>query len=172
MANGQPTAPLRIRVGKDGRMLLLGCPATGLLGRIALGRHTCAKWHVAVKTDGFQHPSCIDFRLTDGRAFTQFARTDTTRYSRCYVVGGAPGEFDVLLRWVRNHSPYPKIKDMEVWCFGLYLGSDEYPKASSDYKTVAHVAIAEDGAVTVNGRNAGVWPEFASSTASPSTTGI
>ena len=151
MANGQPTAPLRIRVGKDGRMLLLGCPAAGLMGRIALGRHTCAKWHIAIKTDGFQHPSCIDFRLTDG---------------------GGPGEFDVLLRWVRNHSPYPKIKDMEVWCFGLYLGSDEYPKASSDYKTVAHVAIAEDGAVTVNGRPAGIWPEFAIPTASPSTYGI
>ena len=85
MANGQATAPLRIRVGKDGRMLLLGCPAAGLMGRIALGRHTCAKGHIAVKTDGFQHPGCIDFKLTDGRAFTQFARTDTSLSSSCSV---------------------------------------------------------------------------------------
>ena len=38
MANGQPTAPLRIRVGKDGRMLLLvtdGRGANGHLGATA-----------------------------------------------------------------------------------------------------------------------------------------
>ena len=74
------------------------------------------------------------------------------------------GEFDVLLRWVSGHSPYPGIKDMEVWCFGVYLGNMEFPKAGDDYRKVAHVAIAEDGKVTVNGRSAGIWPEFASET--------
>jgi len=156
------TAPLRIRVGKDGRMLLLGCPVTHLTGRIALGRFSCTKWHIAVKTDNFQHPGCIDFKLAD-RSCSNYRRTDTSKYSRCYIVSGGPGEFDVLLRWQSGHSPYPKIKDMEVWCFGIYLGSGEYPKARDDYRTVAHVAIADNGLVTVNGRSAGIWPEFAAS---------
>ena len=159
-------APLKIRVGKDGKMLLLGCPVTGLLGKIALGRYSCSQWHIAIKTDNFQHPSCIDFKLVD-RSYTNYRKTDTSKYSKCYVVSGGPGEFDVLLRWQSGHSPYPKIKDMEVWCFGIYLGNDEYPKARDDYKTIAHVVIENDGHVTVNGRNAGIWPEFAVEEATP-----
>ena len=155
---------MKIRVGKDGKLLLLGCPVPGLAGKVALGRHTCTHWHIAVKTDNFQHPHCIDFTLTEGRGFTEYGKTDTSKYSKCYVVRGMSGEFDVLLRWVSRHSPYPGIKDMEVWCFGVYLGNMELPKAGDDYRKVAHVAIAEDGKVTVNGRSAGIWPEFASET--------
>lgn len=155
------TAPLKIRIGKDRKLLLLGCPVAGLTGKIALGRYACVKWHIAIKTDNFQHPSCIDFTLTNGRGFSQYKKTDTKKYSRCYVVTGGPGEFDVLLRWQSGHSPYPKIKDMEVWCFGVYMGNLEFPKARDDYRKVAHVVINDDGRVTVDGVNAGIWPEFA-----------
>lgn len=155
--------PLRIRRGKDGKLLLLGCPVPGLRGKIALGRSSCTDWHIAVRTDNFQHPGCIDFRLSGSREFNEYPKTDTKKYSKCYVVGGGPGEFDVLLRWDSGHSPYPEIRSMETWCFGVYMGEADYPKASDDYTTVAHVAIAADGFVTVNGRSAGIWPEFSES---------
>ena len=156
-------APLKIRVAKDGKMLLLGCPVSGLLGKIALGRYSCSKWHIAIKTDNFQHPGCIDFKLVT-RNYTQYKKTDTSKYSKCYVVSGGPGEFDVLLRWESGHSPYPKIQNMEVWCFGIYLGNNSYPKARDDYKNIAHVVIDDKGKVTVNGKSAGLWPEFAVTT--------
>ena len=151
----------RIRMGKDRKLLLLGCPVSGLMGRIALGPRACTNWHIAVKTDNFQHPHCIDFRLSAGRSASEYGKTDTSKYSKCYVVHGGPGDFDVLLRWQSSHSPYPQIKDMEVWCFGVYKGNMEFPKAGDDYRMVAHVEIADDGHVSVDGRNAGVWPEFA-----------
>ena len=155
------STPLKMRIGKDGKLLLLGCPVSGLLGKLALGRFSCSKWHIAIKTDRFQHPKCIEFKLTNGRDYSEYSKTDTSKYSKCYVVSGGAGEFDVQVRWRSAHSPYPKIKDMEVWCFGIYMGNESFPKANHDYKTVAHVIIDKDGKVTVNGRSAGVWPEFA-----------
>ena len=49
---------------------------------------------------------------------------------------------------------------MEVWCFGVYLGKRSYPKANDDYLDIAAVEINGKGAVTVNGKYAGIWPEF------------
>ena len=151
---------LLLRKSKDGRLLLLACSAGK--GKIALGRRPCEfdNWHIAIKTQNFQHPSCIDFALTNGRNFSRYSNTDTGKYSCCYVVGGGPGKFDIKLRWVSGHSPYPEIKDMQVWAFGISFGNRGYSKANSDYTRVASVEVRKTGQVLVNGRNAGYWPEF------------
>lgn len=148
---------MRIRKSKNNRILLLNC--TNNKGRIAMGKIACCAWHIAVKTEGFQHPGCIMFSLTNGRGYSEYAHTDTSKYSKCYVVHGGPGEFDVLLCWDKYHSPYPEILTMEVWCFGIYMGVLPYQKNS--YSTVAHVKIDTDGHIWVSGADAGIWPEFA-----------
>ena len=59
-----------MRKSKDGRLLLLACPSPTLKGRLALGRVPCdfKNWHIAVRTQNFQHPSCIDLHL-EGRTY-------------------------------------------------------------------------------------------------------
>ena len=49
---------------------------------------------------------------------------------------------------------------MEVWCFGVYLGSRNYPKESSDYADIATVKVDGNGYVTVNGKSAGRWSDM------------
>ena len=151
---------MRIRIGKDGRLLLLACAAGK--GKLALGKTPCAfdNWHIAIKTDDFQHPSCIDFTLSQNRQHSLYSNTDTSKYSQCYVVGPGTGKFVVQLRWESGHSPYPEIENMEVWVFGVYLGNKSYPKAYDDYTNVATVEVRDTGQVLVNGKNAGFWPEM------------
>lgn len=150
-----------VRRDRVGKILLLKCERTGMKGAIALGRQECdfERWHIAIKTDNFQHPSCIDFTLTNGRSYER-GNADSNKYSVTYTVGGKDGTFHVYLRWTDGHSPYPQIKNMEVWCFGVYLGNRSYPKANDAYADIATVVISKNGAVTVNSRNAGIWPEF------------
>lgn len=155
---------IKIRKSKKNKLLLLGCPLPGLKGKIALGRYSCIRWHIAIRTDHFQHPGCVEFQLTGGRGFENYAKTDTSKYSKCYIVKGGSGSFDVRIRWHIDHSPYPEIKDMAVWVFGIFLGNLEFPKAPDDWKTVAHVEISADGRVTVNGHSAGIWEEFTEET--------
>ena len=152
---------MKIRIVKDRKPLLLEYPVAGLTGKIVLGRYACVKWHIAIKADKFLHPSCIDFTLTNGRGFKKYKKTDTSEFSQCYVVTGGLGEFDVLLRWQSGHSPYPKIKDMEVWCFGVHMGNLKFPQARDDCRKVVLVVIHDDGQVTVDGSNAGIRPELA-----------
>ena len=151
---------MQLRLSRDGRLLLLDCMAGK--GKIAMGKQPCEfdNWHIAIKTQDFQHPYCIDFQLTNGRSYSEYGQTDTSKYSKCYVVGGGVGTFNVNLRWVSGHSPYPEIKLMTVWVFGISMGTKSYPKASDPYTRVATVEVKGTGQVLVNGRNAGFWPEL------------
>ncbi len=145
---------------QNGQIQLIACNADNTRGAIAL--ITPWYWyrmHVAVKTDGLQHPGCIDFRLTNNRSYSA-ADFDDSKLSRAYHIMGGAGIFQVQLRWATGHSPYPEIQNMEVWCFGVYLGNRSYPKAPGQYINVANVFITYDGVVMVNGVNTGVWPEF------------
>ncbi len=149
-----------IRKSRNGKILLLGCPATGLRGRIALGRTNCFFWHIAVRTQDFQHPGCIELML-DGRTYTEDTRIDTTKYSKCYIIKpGMPGTFTINLRWTSGHSPYPEIITMETWILGEYYQARDYPKAPDDYIQLAQVEVKANGLVLVNGRSAGFWPEL------------
>lgn len=154
-------APLKIRAWKDKKILLLGCSDLEVKGKIALGRYPCHRWHIAITTQGFQHPGCIEIKLSNDRRWQETRNPDSKMFSKVYKVLGGPGEFDLLVRWVRGHSPYPEIKDMEVWAFNIYLGEMDFPKAPDDFKSIAHIVIADDGRVTVNERDAGIWAEFA-----------
>ncbi len=151
-----------MRKSKDGRLLLLACPSPTLKGRLALGRVPCdfKNWHIAVRTQNFQHPSCIDLHL-EGRTYREYTATDTTRFSKCYIIfPDGPGTFTVGLRWTRGHSPYPRIITMEAWILGCYFGTRDYPKAPSDYLQLATVEVQSTGQCFVNGKNAGFWPEL------------
>lgn len=48
-----------------------------------------------------------------------------------------------LLRWQSGHSPYPKNRDVVVWCFGFNAAGTSTPKPRPTTKKVAHFAIAE-----------------------------
>jgi len=149
-----------IRQDKVGHLLRLQCALGGVKGKIALGWVRCEDpWHIAIKTDNFQHPGCIDFTLTEGREFER-GNADPTKYSATYTVKGSSGTFHVLLRWASGHSPYPEIETMEAWVFGVYLGSQAYPKALDGYRDIATVVVDAEGRVTVNGQNAGIWLEL------------
>lgn len=144
-----------------GKLLLLKCSCTGMKGALALGRMTCSTdiWHIAIKTDNFQHPGCIDFRLSEGHTFER-GNADPKKYSATYTVRGGPGTFHLYLRWLSGHSPYPEIRMMEAWAFGVYLGEKDYPKAGDDYLDIAEVNVDRNGFVTVNGLHAGHWPDL------------
>ena len=152
---------LYLRRDYVGKLLLLNCECTRMKGAIALGSEPCdiPRWHIAVRTDNFQHPHCIDLTLTNGRLFSE-GQCDTAKSSKCFEVTGKSGSFHLKLRWWALHSPYPEIQNMEVWCFGVYLGKRSYPKANDDYLDIAAVEINGKGAVTVNGKYAGIWLEF------------
>ncbi len=149
----------KIRIGVDGILMLLACRSGK--GKLALGKQKCdfERFHIAIKTDNFQHPDCIDL-LLQTRYFVNYTNTDTSKYSRCYKVSRGVGSFDVLLRWQSGHDPYPQIKNLEVWCFGIYMGNRAYPKANDSYVKVASVTVKSTGQVVVNGRNAGFWTEL------------
>lgn len=151
---------MQLRISRDGKLLLLACIAGK--GKIAMGKQPCefGNWHIAIKTQNFQHPWCIDFQLTNGRSCSEYSKTDTSKYSKCYVVGAGVGKFDVNLRWHRDHNPYPEIELMTVWVFGVSMGTRSYPKANDAYTKVAEVEVKQTGQVLVNGRNAGFWPEL------------
>lgn len=140
-----------------GRMHLLA--ADGVRGRLALVTGRCLRIHIAIRTDGFQHPSCIESKLTGGRQMVD-NNVSTRLYSKTYTVPGGPGEFDILVRWVRGHSPYPQISDMDVWAYNVHLGRHFFPKAPDDFLAVGHVTITQEARVFVNGADAGVWPEY------------
>jgi len=145
-----------IRQGLNGKLLILGCQAGK--GKLALGRKTCFKrWHVAILTDNFQHPGCIDFTSDRGYETTEF---DPSVYSQCYCMNPGVGTFHLRLRWQSGHSPYPEIENMEAWAFGKYLGNRSYPKSPDDYITIATVQVKETGQVLVNGSNCGKWPDM------------
>ena len=151
---------LLMRKDKTGRILLLGCPAAGCKGRIALVKVPCVRWHIAIKTQDFQHPGCIDFRLVT-RQYTNYPRTNTRKYSKCYIVSPGPsGKFYVDVRWTSGHSPYPEIIKMELWIFGIHFGPMDFPKAPDEYRRVAPVIVLNTGQVLVDGQNAGFWPEL------------
>ena len=149
-----------VRRDKVGNILLLKCECTQMKGAIALGKCPCDPdlWHIAIKTDNFQHPGCIDFRLSE-RDFER-GNADPAKYSATYSVSRGAGTFHAYLRWQSGHSPYPEIRSMEVWCYGVYLGERDYPKANDDYIDIATVTVDEKGYVTVNGRNAGLWADM------------
>lgn len=149
-----------VRVARDGKLLLLKCLAGK--GKIALGKAPCEfdNWHIAIKTQDFQHPGCIDFTLTNSRGYASYGQTDTGKYSKCYVVKPGIGSFDVMLRWADGHFPYPDIELMTVWVFGVFMGTQSYPKADNGYTKVAEVEVKNTGQVLVNGRNSGYWPEM------------
>lgn len=156
-----PDSNSRICVRRDrvGRILLLKCALSGKKGAVALGRIPCElPWHIAIKTDNFQHPGCIDFKLSE-RTFER-GNADPAKYSATYTVSPGIGTFHAYLRWDSGHSPYPEIRSMEVWCYGVYLGARDYPKAGVDYIDVAEITVDMNGFVTVNGLNAGRWSDM------------
>ena len=153
-----------IRLSPDGRALMLACPIEGARGRVALGRMSCLG-HIAIATDGYQHPNCIEINIIGNVAALAEVSNPLVvgRYSKVYEVSAAtPTTFSLGVRWRRNHSPYPTIRDMRVWAFGAYLGNFAMPKAPASHAIVADVRIEADGTVYVNGRRRGVWPEFIS----------
>ncbi len=148
-----------VRRDKTVKILLLKCECSGMKCAIALGKVECERpWHIAIKTDNFQHPGCIDFKLSDRGC--ERGNADPEKYSATYTVERGAGTFHAYLRWQSGHSPYPEIRSMEVWCYGVYLGERDYPKANDDYIDVAAVTVDEKGYVTVNGRNAGLWADM------------
>ena len=60
----------KIRKDAWGRILLLSCPDPALRGRIAIAAQCCRPWHIAVRTQGFQHPGCIELDL-GGRSYLE-----------------------------------------------------------------------------------------------------
>ena len=151
---------LHVRRDRVGRILLLKCALSGMKGAVALGRIPCElPWHIAIRTDNFQHPGCIDFKLSEDRTFER-GNADPKKYSATYTVSRGAGTFHAYLRWQSGHSPYPEIRSMEVWCYGVYLGARDYPKANDGYIDVAEITVDENGYVTVNGLNAGRWSDM------------
>lgn len=153
---------MKLRLSSNGKLLLGGQRAGSNRGRLLLADVQCVTGHILVRTDGKQHPSCVELQLSNGRAFTRKLLPSSSNFSLCYDVAQGSGSFDVSLRWNGGHSPYPKIQDMEVWCFGIYLGNTSYPKAPDGYQHVAHITIDTNGYIYVNGEGAGYWSEFSS----------
>lgn len=150
----------KIRKDAWGRILLLGCSDPALRGRIAIAAQCCRPWHIAVRTQGFQHPGCIELDL-GGRSYTVYPRTDTSVYSKCYIVAPAPpGTFPVRLRWQSGHSPYPEIIQMEAWVLGIHFPMRDFPKAPDEYVTLAKVTVVADGRAVVGNRPAGRHPDL------------
>ena len=131
---------MRIATGFDGRILTRK-------GKLLTAQNTC--FHIAVKTDSFQHPGCIDLNPGTRRFIS---RNDPAgRFSKLYFVDMSPGGFDVKLRWDEDHSPYPEIENMEIWVFGKYFPSRSYPRADDDYTTVCNVKIEKNGEIKIDG---------------------
>lgn len=156
-----------IRRDQAGRLLLLACKKDR--GKLALGNNECIRSfaHILIKTEGFQHPDCIDIRVynpdSHRSAPLQPIQCDKTKYSAAYLMPTLRPDTEVIeIGWQDDHYPYPEIQNMEVWCFGIYMGNHSYPKIDSEeaYRQVAVVKISEIGLVTVNGINAGIWPEW------------
>lgn len=151
-----------IRRDQAGRLLLLICRSEK--GKFALGNGPCEMpdAHILIRTDNFQHPSCIEFKI-EGRGYSS-ASFDSNSYSAAYKVDPGAGKFIVKIRWQSGHSPYPEISDMKVWCFGVFFDSRKYPKADSysdkNYATVAIVEVSEIGEVKVNGKYTGIWRDL------------
>lgn len=120
-------------------------------GKIALAGKMCARApNIIIRSDNLQHPKCIDFTLSDNRSFYA-CDFDPNIYSACYRADESPGDFTLKLRWKAGHTPYPEIKDMDVWVFGLYLGKISCPRAPDDYLSIAYIVIDSDRKIYVNG---------------------
>lgn len=137
-------ANYKIAKSKNGKMLLTN------MGKIALAGAWCLVPDILIRTDALQHPHCIDFTLSDNRSFYP-CDVDSSLYSAGYKVDRAPGNFILKLRWKAGHTPYPEIKNMEVWAFGVYLGNLSFPLAPNDYSSIAHIVIDSDRKIYVNG---------------------
>lgn len=131
-------------------------------GEIALAKKFCydpSAWHVAILTQEGLHPGCVEVAPT-----RDYSYTSAGDFSVCLRFEPGEGKFVLKIRWDAGHSPYPEIKMMHVWAFGIDLGSASYPKAkdweSKHYKKVANIEVDKDGYVTVNGKDAGFWPDM------------
>ena len=131
-------------------------------GEIALAKDFCydpSAWHVAILTQEGLHPGCVQIAAT-----RSYSHTSAGEYSMCLRFQPGEGSFTLKLRWSSGHSPYPEIKMMHVWAFGIDLGNSSYPKAknweSKHYKKVATIKVDKEGYVTVNGKDAGYWPDM------------
>ena len=137
---------------------LLNCNSEAK-GKIALAMWPCQVIHFAVRTEGFQHPQCVEMVVT-GYGHTVVEISHTREYSRCYKLIGGAGTLNFGVRWSKGHSPYPEIQGMDIWAFNIYLGYFNFPKAPDDYMILASIDIMSNGRVYVNGIDAGIWPEF------------
>ena len=110
---------------------------------------------ICVFTQNFEHYWCVECSVSDpSRGFTHVT-SDTTKVSYAASLLFLPGEFDVRLRWVSGHSPYPEIQSMAAAVYGVYIPAENIPKYPDAPRVVAHVKITkeEDGwNILVNGK--------------------
>ncbi len=149
---------MRLRKSQNQKLLLLKN------GKLALAARYCA-YHIWCWTDGGQHPTCVEAKISDkDRPFNNVS-VSTSKVSRAWSVGGYAGGFNLYGRWDSGHYPYPEIKDIAFHVFGVEFPMSSFPKANnstddSTWKKIAYVSIATDGSVYVNGKLAGVFEEF------------
>ncbi len=121
----------RILIAKTGKILLrdVCCLADNLA--------------ICVFTQNFEHYWCVECSISDpARRFTHIA-SDTTKVSYAAELLFLPGEFDVFLRWVSGHSPYPEIELMSIAVYGVLIQARHIPIAPDEPLQVAHVEIGE-----------------------------
>ena len=121
----------QILIAKTGKMLLrdVCCLADNLA--------------ICVFTQNFEHYWCVECSVSDsGRGFRHID-SDTTKVSYAAELLFLPGEFDVFLRWVSGHSPYPEIEMMSIAVYGVYIPARSIPMAPDEPMQVAHVEIGE-----------------------------
>ena len=131
-------------------------------GKILVRDRCCLANNVAicVFTQGFEHYWCVECSVSDPSREFRHIDSDTTKVSYAAELLFLPGDFDVFLRWVSGHDPYPEIEMMSIAVYGVYIPAQVIPKAPDAVLRVAHVKIEEiedengqkDYEITVNGQ--------------------
>lgn len=158
-----------LRISEQGKLLF----HPEMLAALAEAPAQCAA-AFDIALIGEDHPGCVLIDITAGR--TRLKTTPTpeqlppeaengARPGQYYLIAGGPGKFSIGAAWDSGHSPYPSIRDMTAYIFGVRIQSD-FPKQGVDiapgqYRHIASVRINIRGDVYVNGAHAGNWPKFA-----------
>jgi len=149
---------MRLRKAQNLKILLLKNK------KIAKAARYCA-YHIWCWTDGGQHPSCVECKLSDKERTLKGLSVSTAKVSRAWSVGGYAGYFNVLGRWNAGHSPYPEIQDIAWHIFGKEYPLSSFPKPESydddtTWKKIASVSITTEGKIYVDGEYMGIFEEF------------
>ena len=134
-----------LRVTEKGKLL------KGKTGRLRLRDKTCIEIPAAlcVFTQDFEHYWCVECSIPERKWYQLFS--DTSKVSYAVYVTPEPGEYDIYVRWVSSHDPYPEIRMMGFSVYGVYIPAAAIPKEPDPWYKVCHVVIREiekDGSET------------------------